>query len=208
MAEESKRLDLLTTIGTLMIAATGIVALWYAHATIEESRAVSEAQISESRNQAQIQHLDQLVQRFEESAPLLEARKNLARSRINKKQKQLIPFNPDSEPDAMDTLLDFFDYLGLLEKRGYLSKADVYDQFGYYLFAFYEDAKPTIAASQKSDTEVWANVTSLMNDLQTVDALHQNVMSKQTTQNDLYALYESEMDAQTGQPVPKGKEKK
>ena len=104
-----------------MLALTSIAALWYANAQIKESRNQAEAQIRESRNQAQIQHLDELLRRFEEGS-LLEARTKLARLRVDEKHVTVLPLKPDDEPAEMDTLLNFFDYVGLLEKRGYLDK--------------------------------------------------------------------------------------
>jgi hypothetical protein len=191
-----------------VLALTSIAALWYANAQIKESRNQAEAQIRESRNQAQIQHLDELLRRFEEGS-LLEARTKLARLRVDEKHVTVLPLKPDDEPAEMDTLLNFFDYVGLLEKRGYLDKEDVWDQFGFYLFAFNADAQPVISEAQKHDEGTWANVTSLMKDVKEVDDRNnRGKLSQETTQDDLYEFYEGEAVARASQPIPQGKRKK
>jgi hypothetical protein len=208
MTGQSKVWEKVTHLCTLILALTSIAALWYANAQINASHNQTDAQIREARNQAQIQHLDELLRRFEEGS-LLEARTKLARSRIDEKHETVLPMKPDDEPAEMDTLLNFFDYVGLLEKHGYLDKEDVWDQFGYYIFAFNADAQQVISEAQKHNEYYWANVTSLMKDLKEIDdRKDHSKLSQETTQDDLYEFYASEAVAQVSQPLPQGRQKK
>lgn len=185
-------------IGTWALVVIGAAALWYAR-----------GQIMESHDQARIQHLNELVQQFDESPRMIEARRNLARSRIDEQHESLRPMRPDDPPDDIYTLLNFFEHMGLLERRGYLDKQDVWDEFGFYLFAFNADAQPVIAEDQKTEgAAVWENFTHMMSALQEVDTQRNREYESHTAQADVYDLYDGERTAQSGQPVPQGKRRK
>jgi hypothetical protein len=190
-------LEKITGYSTLAIAITGVLALVFAY-----------DQIRESHDQAQIQHLIELVNQFDQK-PFTDLRTKLALSRIDRKHEALVPLKPDDAPDEMYTILDFFDHVGLLEQRGYLDKSDVWAEFSSYLFPFYADAQPVIYEEQKATPATWQNVALLMKDLQDVDARKENsISSNQTTQDDLYSFYLGESSTQPGQPVPQVRKKK
>lgn len=98
--------------GTLVIAATGIFALWYAH-----------RQLAQSREAAKVQHLLKFVEQFD-TEPLLGLRKSVAEQRVR----------GIGEPPEMYKILDFFETIGLLVRRDYLDVDDVWDCFSYWMF--------------------------------------------------------------------------
>jgi len=193
-------LDKITAYSTLALAITGALALGFAY-----------DQIRESHHQAQIQHLVEAVHEFQYEDRFLSYRRTLAKARIDPKtDDSLIPLNPDNPPREMYELLDYFDYLGLLEKRGYLDKQDVWDQFGNYLFDFYADARPVIYEEQQQPggKVTWDNLTQMMADLERIDARNDHAQGGYTAQSDLRGFYDDELIVQPGEPLPQGKRKK
>ncbi len=103
---------------TAALAGATFYALFYA-----------KAQITEARAEAQIQHLLVLEQQYE-NEPLVTYRKRLAERRLK----------GEEEPAELYKVLDFFETVGRLVDRNYLSESDVWDNFAYPVLILNADA--------------------------------------------------------------------
>lgn len=124
-------------------------------------------QISDFRDAAKIQHLAEESRAFD-SPNFLSIRKGLASKRIDTagKLKELDPANP---PIEIYEILNYFDYLGLLHKRGYLDANDVWEVFGYWMDNFYADSLPVIKQEQKDSPNTYRNFEALAAIVRAID---------------------------------------
>jgi hypothetical protein len=175
-----------TAFSTFLLFAAGAGALIFAN-----------RQIQESREQSKIQHLVEVVQQFDQS-PMVDFRKSLADKRLDAKHKILLPLDPDNVPYEMSDVLDFFEHMGLLEKRGYLDKNDVWDEFSDFMFPLYADARPYIDSEQKKDREEYANFTQLMKEMEQIEAEKEGGTVKPQSQEDIRDFYIGEAEDQPG----------
>jgi len=175
-----------TAFSTFLLFAAGAGALIFAN-----------RQIQESREQSKIQHLVEVVQQFDQS-PMVDFRKSLADKRLDAKHKILLPLDPDNVPYAMSDVLDFFEHMGLLEKRGYLDKNDVWDEFSDFMFPLYADARPYIDSEQKKDRAEYANFTQLMKEMEQIEAEKEGGTVKPQSQEDIRDFYIGEAEDQPG----------
>src|SRR5689334_8972076 len=85
-------------------------------------------QLSDSRNEARVQHLLTLEKEFQES-PLAGFRSKVGSARVAGRDhgNELYP------------ILNFFDTVGLLVHRGYLNDEDVWETFSYWILNYYAD---------------------------------------------------------------------
>jgi hypothetical protein len=175
-----------TAFSTFLLFAAGAGALIFAN-----------RQIQESREQSKIQHLVEVVQQFDQS-PMVDFRKSLADKRLDAKHKILLPLDPDNVPYEMSDVLDFFEHMGLLEKRGYLDKNDVWDEFSDFMFPLYADARPYIDSEQKKDRAEYANFTQLMKEMEQIEAEKEGGTVKPQSQEDIRDFYIGEAEDQPG----------
>jgi uncharacterized protein YktA (UPF0223 family) len=175
-----------TAFSTFLLFAAGAGALIFAN-----------RQIQESREQSKIQHLVEVVQQFDQS-PMVDFRKSLADKRLDAKHKILLPLDPDNVPYEMSDVLDFFEHIGLLEKRGYLDKNDVWDEFSDFMFPLYADARPYIDSEQKKDRAEYANFTQLMKEMEQIEAEKEGGTVKPQSQEDIRDFYIGEAEDQPG----------
>jgi hypothetical protein len=126
---------------TAIMAATGIAAILYA-----------KGQLSESRDEARVQHLLDLTREFE-SEPLAGYRKALAKWELNKEGKEA--------PVAMYQILGFFEKVGLLVRHGYLDSEDTWAEFSDWVFSLNESAKVLIEREQNTDPTLYSDFTQL-----------------------------------------------
>jgi len=136
-----------TAVATGIMALTGIIALIYA------SR-----QLSQSRETAKVQHLLRFVEQFE-SEPLATARKSLAQKKVER----------DEHPPELDVVLNFFETIGLLVRRGYLDADDVWDCFSYWMFNVYADSRGVIEQEQKADASFYRDFSTLIEKLRVIE---------------------------------------
>ena len=175
-----------TAFSTFLLFAAGAGALIFAN-----------RQIQESREQSKIQHLVEVVQQFDQS-PMVDFRKSLADKRLDAKHKILLPLDPDNVPYEMSDVLDFFEHMGLLEKRGYLDKNDVWDEFSDFMFPLYADARPYIDSEQKKDRAEYANFAQLMKEMEQIEAEKEGGTVKPQSQEDIRDFYIGEAEDQPG----------
>src|SRR5712692_10195699 len=190
------RWDKLGTICSLVIAASGIAALFLVY-----------AQLKESHDQARIQHLVEIVRQFDES-PLAEARRSLAKKRIDEKKNAVLPLDLDDPPEEMYTVLNFFEHIALLERRGYLDKDDILDEFGYWMFNFYGDIRPLVDDEQKTNPATFADFSQLMEDLRALDIRENSGLDSHPSQQEIFNFYSEEAISPAGAPLPKSRRKR
>ncbi len=138
-----------------------------------------------------------MIHQFEQP-PVIDAWKSLARKRIDQKQQNLRSLDPDDPPDEMYDVLNFFEYVGLLAKRGYLDTTDVWDQFGYSMFHFYADARPVIDKEQKDNKVMFTNFSSLMSDLRQIEIRQTGGILDHPSPDEIYGFYATEAEVQPG----------
>jgi uncharacterized protein YktA (UPF0223 family) len=129
---------------------------------------------------------------------MVDFRKSLADKRLDAKHKILLPLDPDNVPYEMSDVLDFFEHIGLLEKRGYLDKNDVWDEFSDFMFPLYADARPYIDSEQKKDRAEYANFTQLMKEMEQIEAEKEGGTVKPQSQEDIRDFYIGEAEDQPG----------
>jgi len=95
--------DSITAAGTAIIAGTGVWALIYAH-----------KQLKQARESEKVKHLIEFVEEFERE-PMAHYRKTVAEKRLK----------GTTYPPEAQKILDFFETVGLLVRRGYLDAEDV-----------------------------------------------------------------------------------
>jgi hypothetical protein len=173
-----------TAFSTFLLFVAGAGALFFAN-----------RQIQESREQAKIQHLDELVQLYDQP-PMVDFRKSLADKRLDAKHKILLPLDPDNAPYEMSDVLGFFEHMSLLEQRGYLDKYDIWDEFSDLMFPIYADARPYIDSQQKQDKEEYAGFTRLMKEMSQIETEKEGGTVKPQSQEDIRDFYISEAEDQ------------
>lgn len=197
MVRESNKWEKITALSSLALAVLALIALVFSY-----------RQIVEFHHEAQVQHLSEAVHDFD-YGPVSKSLNALARKRVNQSKEALNVFDEDNAPSEMYDVADFFDYVGLLTKRGYLDKTDIWDTFGYYLFNFYADARPMIDAEQKKDRDMFANLTWLIDAIRQIedDPKHQGA-EDHPTPNDVYGFYSGYIDSAAGVPPAHGPQHK
>jgi hypothetical protein len=124
--------DWLTGVFTTIIAFISVAALIYAH-----------LQLKEAHEESQVQHLLSLQQQYEQE-PMVTYRKIYATKRLAGVE----------DPPERYKMLDFFEEVALLVKRGYLSDTDVWKTFSSEIFPLYADSRDTIEQDRKKDDPV------------------------------------------------------
>ena len=127
---------------------------------------------------------------------MVDFRKSLADKRLDAKHKILLPLDPDNAPYEMSDVLGFYEHMSLLEKRGYLDKYDVWDEFSDLMFPIYADARPYIDSRQKQDKEEYAGFTRLMKEMSQIEAEKEGGTVKPQSQEDIRDFYISETEDQ------------
>ncbi len=167
-----------TGVFTGIVAVTALVALW-----------VADSQLKENHAEAQVQHLLALTQQFEQE-PIATYRRGLAGNRLKNEQ----------DPDELYAVLNFFETVGLLVDRGYLSESDVWDTFGYWVFNLNADARDIIEQQQRDDPNAFADFTSLVGRLQRIEAERRGTGAR-PSKEEVIEFYHEELSAGVGGPI-------
>jgi len=103
----------------------------------------------------------------------------------------------------MIDLLDFYEHIGLLVRRGYLDEGDVYGEFADPMFLLYTDARPLIDARQKEEAAVWGDFVDLIQTMQQIDKDNNAGAANHPSQEDIYEEYNADAESPAGAPLPK-----
>jgi hypothetical protein len=188
MTKESNGWDKTTAISSAALAVIAIATLWFAW-----------KQIKEFRGEAQIQHLAEVVHEFDDG-PIDKKLSSLAKIRVDADKDVLRPLDGNDAPGEMYDIANFFEYIGLLTKRGYLDKDDVWDNFSYYLFDFYADARPMIEAEQKKDADTFSDLTWLMDQMRTIEDQKHGGRQSHVDQDDIKDFYSGYLNTEETLP--------
>lgn len=164
-----------------VIAATSLLALCFAA-----------WQIRRARKRAQIQHLLQLDHEFSTS-PLIEYRFALAKKRLE---------NKNDDPFELYRLLDFFETIGLLVRRGYLDPQDVWNTFGYWILNLYKDAEDLIRELREDDPATYKDLLCLVEKTRRIEKTEGGVLEF-PSREDVEDFWQEESEIKPGSSPPR-----
>ena len=190
MRESPNVWEKIIALSSVLVALTGIGAVLFAY-----------YQIRESREEARVQHLVELVQQFDQP-PVADARKTLALQRMDAKQNALKPLDVNDPPDAVYDVLNFFEHVSLLANSGYLEKKMVWSELGFWMFNVYADSRPLIDDDQKNDPAEFAELTKLMETMRQIEIKEGHGAQDHPSPDDILSFYQSEATAKPGEAVP------
>jgi len=179
--------EAVTAIGTSVLALTGVVAIVY-----------TRSQLRQNRELVRVQHLRDLFREFD-LAPMSDRRRELAELRLDK--DGVSPLDEDTAPQCLFDVLDFFEHIGLLVKRGYLSRDDVWDTFSYWMFNIFADARSLIEQKRKEDPTVYSNLVKLIEQMRKIEKA-KGGEADTPSKEDIEGFYAYEKDRQPGVFLP------
>jgi hypothetical protein len=174
--------DCATALFTAIIAVTGVWALIYA------SR-----QLRQARESERIQHLLRFIEQFEQP-PMTTYRRAVA-----EKRTKGIPYPPEAQE-----ILNFFETIGLLVRRGYLDLDDVWSSFAYWMFNVYADFRDDIEQEQRDDESYYQDFCSLVDLLRTIEK-DEGGRDDHPSKEDILEFWRDEVRTMAGAPVRKRK---
>ena len=95
----------------------------------------------------------------------LSSRQRLSRARVDIEGDALRPLNTQEPPVSAFEVLDFYDHLGLLIKKGHLSLYDVWHTFYEFMQPVYIDLQPLIEGSDSPYYDHYSHLRHLMRGL-------------------------------------------
>ena len=100
----------------------------------------------------------------------------------------------ENKADA-DDVLDFFEMVGLLVRRGALDEYVVWHNFFYWIHRYYLSAKDHIDTIQSEDPTIWADLTQLYSRLASIEKKERqcSVSQLQLTEEELTEFLNEEM---------------
>jgi hypothetical protein len=177
--------DVVGAAATSVIAITGVVALIYAS-----------KQLKQAREAEKVKHLIEFIREFD-SEPMTTWRKRVAEQR----QKDV------EYPDDTQHLLDFFETIGLLVRRGYLEVDDVWSSFSYWMFNIYADFREDIEQMQREDDSYYSDSTDLLEHLRKIEH-DENGNGDRPSREEITEFWEDEAKIVPGSPIKKNKRAK
>lgn len=172
--------DAVGACATVVIAGTGVWALIYAH-----------LQLKQSRDSEMVKHLVEFIREFD-SEPMTTWRKRVAEQR----QKGI------AYPDEAQHLLDFFETIGLLVRRGYLDVDDVWSSFSYWMFNIYADFRDDIEQMQRDDESYYSDSTDLLERLREIEH-DENCNDDRPSRDEIAEFWKDEAEIVPGSPMKK-----
>jgi hypothetical protein len=174
--------DITTAAATVVIAVTGVCALIYAH-----------WQLKQSRESEKVKHLIEFVQEFERE-PMAHYRKTVAEKRLRG-----TPYPPEAQK-----ILDFFETIGLLVRRGYLDEQDVWSSFGYWMFNIYADFRDDIEQEQRVDKNYYGDSCDLLKRLHEIEQ-EMGSSDDRPSKDEIQDFWRDEAKTIVGSPLRKRK---
>ncbi len=115
-----------------------------------------------SRFAQSIDLLLKLEERFFDKDAMIEARIRAATALKNHRKKVV---NPPSKMDDVDDVLDFFEHVGLLERRKAIDEEMVWHSFYYHLQSYYLLSKQHIQEKMEKSPVIWEDMVKLQKKL-------------------------------------------
>ncbi|MGB9198924.1 MAG: hypothetical protein WCB53_18530 [Terriglobales bacterium] len=151
----SGTLEALTAAGTVALALIACIALVF---TI--------VQLRTQRELARIDNLEKQLKYFE-SADFVAHRRALAKQRVG--QGRLKVLKDDDAPSEMYRVLDVFEHLGFLVRKGHLRDYDVWHSFGAWAIPIYYDCRRVIEYEQADDKTFYNDFLWLVSKLEKIE---------------------------------------
>ncbi len=170
--------DFWTAVFTGVLALAAVVAL-----------VVGYLQLREFHTEAQVQHLLALDQKFDQE-PMLTFRRVLAEKRLKNEE----------DPDELYPVLDFFETVGLLVKRGYLDESDVWNTFSYTVLVLNADSRQIIEQLQREDRTAYAEFSSLVERLLRIEEKNHGT-SAHPSKEEITDYWKQELSAGKSTPM-------
>jgi hypothetical protein len=171
-----------TALFTAIIAGTGVWALVYAS-----------LQLKQARESERMQHLLRFIEQFEH-APMAGYRKVVAEQRTK----------GVTYPAEAQEILNFFETIGLLVRRGYLDVDDVWSSFSYWMFNVYADFRDDIEQEQKDDDHYYQDFCALIELLRKIEK-EADGNDDHPSREDILEFWRDELRTMAGAPVRKRK---
>ncbi len=111
-----------------------------------------------------------------------------------------VMLNANSTATACWEVLNFFESVGLLLKRGYLDKEDAWEMFSCYVFPLHATTSALIDDYRKNDVNTLTNFTYLFEALVGVEKSH-NGISQCPSASDLARFWKGEANILAGSPM-------
>ncbi len=172
--------DTVTAGATLAIAVTGAWALIYAA-----------KQLKQSREDEKVRHLVEFTKEFD-SEPMVTWRKHVAELRLK----------GQSYPDEALRLLDFFETIGLLVRRGYLDEDDVWSMFSYWMFNIFADFREEIEQLRRDGDVYYGDFCELIERLRAIEK-ESGGSDDRPSKDEIKAFWKDEAITLPGAPMKK-----
>jgi hypothetical protein len=166
-------------------AGTGVWALIYAS-----------KQLKHAREAERVKHLVEFNREFD-SESMTKWRKIVAEQRLK----------GVAYPDESQRLLDFFETIGLLVRRGYLDEYDVWSTFSYWMFNIYADFREDIEQLQRDDKNYYLDSCELQKRLREIEH-EMGSRDDRPSREEIRDFWEDEMKVVPGSPLKKRKRAK
>ena len=175
----------ITAACTAIIAGTGVWALVYAL-----------RQLKQAHESDKVHHLVRFIEQFE-NEPMASYRRSLAEKRLR----------GASYPTEAQSILNFFETIGLLVKRGYLDVNDVWSSFAYWMFYIYADLREDIEQEQRDDGTYYGDFCDLVEQLRGIEK-DEGCSDDRPSREEIRDFWRDESKLLTGSPVRKRKPRK
>jgi hypothetical protein len=110
-------------------------------------------------------------------------------------------------PDEAQRLLDFFETIGLLVRRGYLDENDVWSTFSYWMFNIYADFREDIEQMRRDDKNYYADSCELLERLRKIED-EMGSSDDRPSRDEIREFWEEEAKVVPGSPTKKRKRAK
>ncbi|HZZ16181.1 MAG TPA: hypothetical protein VFE08_09495 [Candidatus Sulfotelmatobacter sp.] len=177
--------DYATALFTAVIACTGVWAVFYAR-----------SQLNQVRESERIQHLLRFIEQFEHP-PMANYRKAVAEQRTRG-----VAYPPEAQE-----ILNFFETISLLVRRGYLDVDDVWSSFAYWMFNVYADFRGDIEQEQREDESYYQDFCGLIEQLRKIEK-EAGGRDEHPSQEDIIEFWRDELRTMAGAPVRKRRSRK
>jgi hypothetical protein len=194
----------ITAVSSLALAVLGLVALIFTWRQITEMRVESKTQVDEMREEAKVQHLTALIDKFDSQEWVVD-RETLARKRLDKTQTHLLTLDVNNVPIELLDELGFCEDIGLLTRRGYLDRHDVWNEFGNWILYLYADARPYVDSVQKDSPVEYKECSDLAESTASIEQKEGAGSDNHLTGDDILSGYLGDIERHPGQAQYRGK---
>lgn len=177
--------DVVTAVATSAIAITGVCALSY-----------TAIQLKRSRDDERVRHLVEFIKEFD-SEPMTGWRRGVANQRLR----------GGDLPDEWLRLLDFFETIGLLVRRGYLDVHDVWSMFSYWMFSIYADFRDDIEQIRRDNDTFYGDFCDLIERLREIEE-ESGGTDDRPSKDEIREFWEDEANTLPGGPMKKRRKSK